>query len=54
MKRKKPNEYPIRRSLYGEECRRCTGAIDRDQRYRDGGYSRRYHLECADAVSEDM
>ena len=40
-------KYPIRTCYTLHHCKWCGLDITMGQRYRDGGYSRRCHLECA-------
>ncbi len=40
--------YPIRTCRWLNECALCGKAITDGQKYRDGGYGRRAHIECAD------
>ena len=40
-------KYRIRTCYYMHECAVCEEDIRAGQRYHDGGYSRRAHLDCA-------
>ena len=46
-KRKEYYEYPLRTCLYMNECAVCGQRITSGQKYYDGGYNRRCHIECA-------
>lgn len=43
-----PTKYPLRTCMYMNECRICNKRISAGDKYYDGGYSRRFHKECAD------
>lgn len=40
--------YPLRTCLYLNHCALCDGDITDGQRYYDGGYGRRAHVECVE------
>jgi len=40
------DKYPVRVCLYSHECRICKGPIVASEKYYDGGYSRRAHVDC--------
>ena len=38
--------YPVRVCCYLNECEVCNGAIYSGEKYHDGGYGRRAHVNC--------
>jgi hypothetical protein len=46
-------KYLIRTSMYGDQCGICGGRIAVGDKYHDGGYGRRAHLECAKRERKD-
>ena len=51
MANKKPlNHLRLRQSLYFHLCCVCLKRIEPGESYRDGGYYRRAHMDCADAA----
>ena len=44
----KIDRYPVRTCRTLHECEACGGSITIGQRYRDGGYGRRFHEDTRD------
>lgn len=47
-------KYPIRTCRSLHHCELCSKDITLGQRYRDGGYGRRLHVECAQPYETQM
>lgn len=40
-------KYPLRTCRYFDKCELCGEQINAGQQYRDGGFGRRAHVQCA-------